>query len=408
MTDDERIALLTARLGLPEGSLSPSLAIEALRHGSYVHERALAPGHEVLRSNERLEFLGDAVLGFLIARRMYERFPDAPEGELTRLRASLVREESLALVARELELGELLLLGRGEQRSGGRENAARLADGLEAVLGAVMLSCGVERAQEVVERLLGPLFENEALARDPKTELQQLFQSRRRTPHYRVLAVTGPDHARLYDVEADLDGLPLGRGMGRSKKEAEQAAARSALETRDMLERALIDEPVAVVDYDPRWPALAAEEIAHLRGALGELPIEHVGSTAVPQLAAVPVIDLVAGVRDRAAALRIPEYEACGEAGVPGRLLFRKRGPIAFNVVVVEEGGVLWRDAVALRDYLAAHPDEAERYTDRKRAAVAAGAATLLRYSEEMAQAVAELLERARAWAAARQAPPPP
>ena len=258
----------------------------------------------------------------------------------------------------------------------------------------------------MVERLLGPLFENEALARDPKTELQQLFQSRRRTPHYRVLAVTGPDHARLYDVEVDLDGLPLGRGMGRSKKEAEQAAARAALETKDMLERALIDEPVAVVDSDPRWPILAAEKIARLRGALGELPIEHVGSTAVPQLAAIPVVDLVAGIRDPPAALRIPEYEACGEAGVPSRLLFRKRTAAAFNLVLVEEGGALWRDALALRDYLAAHPDEAERYVGRKRAVVARGAATLLRYSEEMAPLVAQLLDRARAWAAARQASP--
>ncbi|MGE5047369.1 MAG: ribonuclease III [Deltaproteobacteria bacterium] len=404
MTDAERISLLTARLGLPQDSLSPALAMEALRHGSYVHERSLAPGHEVLRSNERLEFLGDAVLGFLSARLMYERFPDAPEGELTRLRASLVREESLAMVARELDLGELLLLGRGEQRSGGRENAGRLADALEAVLGAVVLSCGIERAQEVVGRLLAPLFENEALGRDPKTELQQLFQSRRRTPHYHVLAVTGPDHARLYDVEVDLDGLPLGRGMGRSKKEAEQAAARAALEAPDVLERALIDEPVAVADPDPGWPTQAAEEIARLRGALGELPIEHVGSTAVPRLAATPVIDLLAGVRDAAPGLRIPEYEACGEAGMPGRLLFRKRGPAAFNLQVVEEGGALWRDALALRDYLAAHSEEAERYASRKRAAAASGATTLLKYSEAMAPVLAELLERARGWAAARPA----
>src|SRR5437016_14518263 len=117
LNDHDRVALLTARLGLPERSLEPALALEALRHGSYVHERSLAPGRESLRSNERLEFLGDAVLGFLVARRVYERFPEAAEGELTRLRASLVREESLALVARQLGLGELLLLGRGEQRS---------------------------------------------------------------------------------------------------------------------------------------------------------------------------------------------------------------------------------------------------------------------------------------------------
>jgi len=217
LRDQQRIALLTARLGLPEGALDPELALEALRHGSYAHERSLAAGREVLRSNERLEFLGDAVLGMLIARRVYERFPEATEGELTRLRAALVREESLAIVARQLGLGELLLLGRGEQRSGGRENAARLADALEAVIAAVLLSCGLERTQETVERLLAPLFDQGALARDPKTELQQLFQSRRRTPHYQVLAVAGPDHARSYEVEVRLDGTPLGRGRGRSK-----------------------------------------------------------------------------------------------------------------------------------------------------------------------------------------------
>src|SRR5882672_9664230 len=198
LNDQERVALLTSRLGLPEGALKPELALEALRHGSYVHERSLAPGREVFRSNERLEFLGDAVLGFLIARRVYELFPDAPEGELTRLRASLVREESLAIVARNLGLGELLLLGRGEQRTGGRENATRLADALEAVLAAVLLSSGLDRTVEVLERLLAPLFEQGNLARDSKTELQQLFQSRKRTPQYQVLAVNGPDHARSW------------------------------------------------------------------------------------------------------------------------------------------------------------------------------------------------------------------
>src|SRR5437879_11049071 len=111
LTDQERVALLTSRLGLPEGALQHDVALQALRHGSYVHERSLAPGRELLRSNERLEFLGDAVLGFLVARRVHDRHPDASEGELTRLRAALVREESLALVARQLGLGDLLLLG---------------------------------------------------------------------------------------------------------------------------------------------------------------------------------------------------------------------------------------------------------------------------------------------------------
>src|SRR3954469_21853963 len=112
LNDQDRVALLERRLGLSAQSLKPELALEALRHGSYAHERSLAPGREILRSNERLEFLGDAVLGFLIARRVYFRFPAASEGELTRLRVGFVREEALAIVARQLGLGELLLLGR--------------------------------------------------------------------------------------------------------------------------------------------------------------------------------------------------------------------------------------------------------------------------------------------------------
>jgi len=401
LNDQERVALLTSRLGLPEGALKPELALEALRHGSYVHERSLGPGREVFRSNERLEFLGDAVLGFLIARRVYERFPDASEGELTRLRAALVREESLAIVARNLGLGELLLLGRGEQRSGGRENAARLADALEAVLAAVLLSSGLDRTVEVLERLLAPLFEQGNLARDSKTELQQLFQSRKRTPQYQVLAVNGPDHARSYDVEVRLDGAPLGRGSGRSKKEAEQAAALAALREPGIVERALLDEPVSLAPPDPRWRELALEEAARLRGALPEVEVEHVGSTAVPGLEGKPIIDLLVGVRELSGALRLPDYEACGEAGVTGRLYFRKRGPVSFNAQVVEHGSPLWCDAIALRDYLRAHPEERDRYAGDKRRALASGATTLLRYSEEKESAVRDLLERARRWATA-------
>ena len=402
LNDQERVARLTSRLGLPEGALKADLALEALRHGSYAHERSLAPGREILRSNERLEFLGDAVLGFLIARRVHARFPTASEGELTRLRAGLVREEALAIVARRLGLGDLLLLGRGEERSGGRENAARLADALEAVIAAVLLSCGLERTEEVVERVLAPLFEGGALARDPKTELQQLFQSRRRTPHYHVLAVAGPDHARSYEVEVRLDDIPLGRGTGRSKKEAEQGAALAALEAPSVLERALLDEAVWVSTADPRWIQLASEEIARLRGALGDVQIEHIGSTAVPDLEAKPVIDLLVGVRELSPAMRLPDYEACGEAGVAGRLYFRKRGNAAFNAQVVEQGGALWNDALVLRDYLRGHPEERERYAEGKRRAVESGATTLLKYSEEKAGLVLDLLERARRWAGAK------
>ena len=399
LNDQQRVALLTVRLGLPDEALDPELALEALRHGSYAHERSLAARRPMLRSNERLEFLGDAVLGFLIARRVYERFRDASEGELTRIRAALVREESLAVVARGLGLGELLLLGRGEQRSGGRENAARLADALEAVVAAVLLSCGLERTQEVVERLLAPLFDQGVLARDPKTELQQLFQSRRRTPQYKVLAVSGPDHARSYEVEVRLDGSPLGRGSGRSKKEAEQAAARAALEAPESVERALLDEAIALVPSDSSWPELAVEESARLRSALGDVEIEHIGSTAVPGLEAKAVIDLLIGVRELTTSLRVPDYEAFGEAGVSGRLYFRRRGPVSFNVQVVERGGLLWRDALVLRDYLRAHPEERGRYAAGKRQALASGATTLLRYSEAKSALVEALLESARRWA---------
>jgi ribonuclease-3 len=399
--DQERVALLTARLGLPEGALKSDLALEALRHGSYVHERSLAPGREVLRSNERLEFLGDAVLGFLVARRLHDRCPDAPEGELTRLRAALVREESLATVARQLGLGDLLLLGRGEERSGGRENAARLADALEAVLAAVLLSCGLERTEQVVERVLEPLFEQGGRTRDPKTELQQLFQTRRRTPQYQVLTVAGPDHARSYEVEVRLDATSLGRGSGKSKKEAEQAAALAALDDPETVERALLDETVSLAPADPRWSELAAEEAARLRAALPDAEVEHIGSTAVPGLEAKPIIDLLVGVRELANGVRLPDYEAMGEAGVAGRLYFRRRGPVSFNAQVVEHGSPLWQDALLLRDYLRAHPQESERYAEQKRRAIASGATTLLRYSDEKAAMVGELLERARRWAPA-------
>src|SRR5205807_582709 len=191
----------------------------------------------------------------------------------------------------------LLLLGRGEQRAGGRESAGRLADALEAVIAAVFLSCGMERAREAIERVLLPLFEQaEALGHDPKTELQQLLQSRRRSPQYQVLTVSGPDHARSYEVEVLLDGARLASGSGRSKKEAEQAAARAALAAPAALEQALLEEPVSLQDYDPRWADLAVEEAERLRAAVPAAAVEHIGSTAVPGLAAKPIIDLLVGV----------------------------------------------------------------------------------------------------------------
>src|SRR2546425_7527797 len=157
LTDSERVALLTARLGLAEGALRQEVALEALRHGSFVHERRLAG--EVMESNERLEFLGDAVLGLAVSMRCFEKHPLSAEGDLTRLRASIVKAESLAQVARELGLGELLLLGKGEERTGGREKQSLLADALEAVVAAGYPSRGPQTALEGLDRLLPPPFQ---------------------------------------------------------------------------------------------------------------------------------------------------------------------------------------------------------------------------------------------------------
>ena len=402
LTDDERVRILTERLGLPEGSLLRELALEALRHGSFAYERAATPSRENLRSNERLEFLGDAVLGFVVAQRCYLDHPAAPEGDLTRLRASLVREETLALAAKDIGLGELLFLGRGERRAGGRDNPAMLADALEAIIACVFLSSGIAVAQQVVERLIAPLLGRATeLGRDAKTDLQHLFQSRKRTPRYHVLNIEGPAHARLYEVEVRLDGAALGRGIGRSKKEAEQAAAAAALEQPALLDRVLIDEDVAVAPWDPGYRVQFVEEAGRIRSSLGEqvVAVEHVGSTAVEDLEGKPIIDLLVGVRALDPVLRLLDYESCGEAGIPGRLYFRKRGPRPFNAHVVLHGGELWQDNVLLRDFLRANPQEAQRYAQRKREAVAAGATTLLRYSEEKGPLVDELVERARLWA---------
>jgi ribonuclease-3 len=145
----------------------------------------------------------------------------------------MVKAESLAQVARELDLGSLLLLGRGEERTGGREKQSLLADALEAVVAAVYLSCGLQTALEVLDRLLGPMFDAAVagtLARDYKTELQERLQGvHRASPVYTVLDAPGPQHARVFEVEVAFQGEPLGRGTGRTKKEAEQAAARAAL-----------------------------------------------------------------------------------------------------------------------------------------------------------------------------------
>ena len=207
-----------------------SLLRGALYHSSYSNEHR---GENIV-SNERLEFLGDAVLGFVSAEFLYSRFPNAPEGELTRIRAALVREESLFEVAQALQLGECLMLGKGEESGGGRQRPSILADCTEAVFAAVYLDGGMDCARDLIHRVLlskGDIEVAESRRRDYKTELQELVQ---RKPHqalrYELIGQSGPDHAKVFTVAVLLNGDPVGEGSGHSKKEAEQSAACAAME----------------------------------------------------------------------------------------------------------------------------------------------------------------------------------
>jgi ribonuclease III len=199
----------------------------ALTHRSFAFERGLTI------TNERLEFLGDAVLGLVVTDMAYRAYPDMPEGQLAKLRAAVVNMVALADVARSLDLGRVLLLGKGEEQSGGRDKASILADALEAVFGAVYLDRGLEAARELIERLFRPRLEAYVRGegdRDYKTILQELAsQEIRSMPEYR-LDEQGPDHEKEFTATVYLAGEPLGTGMGRSKKEAEQQAAREAFE----------------------------------------------------------------------------------------------------------------------------------------------------------------------------------
>jgi ribonuclease-3 len=203
------------------------LAVAALTHRSYAFERGLTV------TNERLEFLGDAVLGLVVTDLAFRAFPELPEGELAKLRAATVNMTSLADVAGEQGLGELVLLGRGEELSGGRGKASILADAMEAVLGAVYLDRGLDVATDLVVRLIRPRMEAYARGegdRDYKTVLQELSaQEVGSVPDYRVVS-RGPDHMKEFTATVYLAGEPWGQGSGRSKKEAEQQAAREAYE----------------------------------------------------------------------------------------------------------------------------------------------------------------------------------
>jgi ribonuclease-3 len=210
-----------------------SLLERALVHSSYINENpGQAAGH-----NERLEFLGDAVLGWIVSEHIYMEFPDFKEGEMTRLRSSLVRRETLARVARAVQLGDYLYIGKGEEASGGRNKTANLAGALEAVIAAVFLDRGVEVTKELIMKLIEGEWEravNKGFEEDYKSRLQMITQARFQVvPLYHVMSQTGPDHDKVFTVEVSAKKMVLGSGSGKSKKMAETMAARSALRRLD-------------------------------------------------------------------------------------------------------------------------------------------------------------------------------
>jgi len=200
----------------------------ALTHRSFLNEHP-----EALEDNERLEFLGDAVLDFLVGAWLYRHYPEKAEGELTRLRSALVRTEQLANFAAQIDLGSVMLLGKGEDESGGRRRKALLCGTFEALVGALFLDAGIDAVRKFME----PLLQNAAVnfitpdqIKDPKSEFQEWVQSKGyQPPVYRTIAAYGPDHAKTFEVEVVVNDIVYGRGSGHSKQAAAKAAARAAL-----------------------------------------------------------------------------------------------------------------------------------------------------------------------------------
>ena len=205
-----------------------SLLQNALAHSSYANER----WHNSLMSNERLEFLGDSILGMCVAEYLYCTFPDRPEGELTRMRADMVCEQTLAAVAGRIDLGRHLLLGNGEEQGGGRTRNSILADAVESVIAASFLDGGMEAARQFIQKFILVEVPVKKLHNvDYKTGLQELVQQKKnQVLTYTLVGESGPDHDKRFDVEVKLNGKVVGLGSGSSKKRAEQDAARAAME----------------------------------------------------------------------------------------------------------------------------------------------------------------------------------
>ena len=222
------LAALQQTLGISFND--PSLLEQALVHSSYVNEN---PGF-ASASNERLEFLGDAVLGLVVAEKLYQDFPHSDEGEMTRLRAALVRRSTLARMARTIKLGDYLYLGKGEEASGGRRKPANLAGTLEAMIAAIFLDQGLTITSDFILKLFDEELKRIASQRggvDYKSQLQELIQAReQQTPVYQLVEAMGPDHDRGFTVEVRAGDTVLGKGSGKSKKAAETEAAGAALE----------------------------------------------------------------------------------------------------------------------------------------------------------------------------------
>ena len=216
---------------LPEFK-DPELLKRALTHTSYANEH-VTNGDARMDDNERLEFLGDAILDFVAAKWLYHHFPDLDEGRLTSLRAALVRASTLAQFAESIQLSDHLLLGKGEAESGGRHRANILSDAFEALMGALYLDQGVDAVcnyfEQMIERV-APVVLNENLDRDPKSQLQEWSQGRLYiTPRYKLVSAEGPDHAKTFTGDVWLGDMVAAVGMGSSKQVAEQTAARAAL-----------------------------------------------------------------------------------------------------------------------------------------------------------------------------------
>ncbi|WP_405602539.1 ribonuclease III [Streptomyces sp. NBC_01410] len=264
--------LLEGRLGY---HLESALLVRALTHRSYAYENGGLP------TNERLEFLGDSVLGLVVTDTLYRTHPDLPEGQLAKLRAAVVNSRALAEVGRGLELGLFIRLGRGEEGTGGRDKASILADTLEAVIGAVYLDQGLEAASELVHRLFDPLIEkssNLGAGLDWKTSLQELTAAEGLgVPEY-LVTETGPDHEKTFTAAARVGGVSYGTGTGRSKKEAEQQAADSAW--REI--RAAADERATAAKAEAEAGAKARAEAEALADAEAEATAADDEGAAAP------------------------------------------------------------------------------------------------------------------------------